>query len=319
MNLLLLANSLITLIFVILCIAFFTLLERKVMSSVQRRRGPNIVGMFGLLQPFADALKLIGKEMLYTSNSNVFIFFLSPVFSFFITLFLWLLIPLHPGYSIVELPFSILFLLAISSLGVHGIIFSGWSSNSKYSFLGSIRSASQMISYEICLSTIYIGLVLMAGTFSLSGIVAAQETIWFVIPLYPYWILFVITSLAETNRSPFDLPEAEAELVAGYNVEYSSIAFALFFLAEYGNIILMSALSTIFFFGGWYFLDFNSSAYHIIFSIKTTLNMFVFLIVRAAVPRYRYDQLMAIGWKTLIPLSFFLLILQATLIYNFFY
>jgi NADH-quinone oxidoreductase subunit H len=319
MSLFLLANSLATLIFIILCIAFFTLLERKVMSSIQRRRGPNVVGIFGLLQPFADALKLIGKEILYTSNSNVFIFFLSPVFSFFITLFLWLLIPFHPGYQIVELPFSILFLLAISSLGVHGIIFSGWSSNSKYSFLGAIRSASQMISYEICLSTVYIGLILMSGSFTLSGIVHSQELIWYFLPLFPYWVLFIITSLAETNRSPFDLPEAEAELVAGYNVEYSSIAFALFFLAEYGNIILMSALSTIFFFGGWYFLDVNPDMYHVIFSIKTTLNMFIFLIVRAAVPRYRYDQLMAIGWKTLIPLSFFLLILQATFIYSLYY
>lgn len=319
MDFFLLINTLATLIFIILCIAFFTLLERKVMSSVQRRRGPNVVGLFGLFQPFADALKLIGKEMLYTSNSNVFIFFLSPIFSFFITLFLWLLIPLHSGYIIIELPFSILFLLAISSLGVHGIIFSGWSSNSKYSFLGSIRSASQMISYEVCLSTIYIGIILMAGSFSLIQIVEAQKNIWFVIPLFPYWILFIITSLAETNRSPFDLPEAEAELVAGYNVEYSSIAFALFFLAEYGNIILMSALSTIFFFGGWYLFELDSSSYHIIFAIKTTLNMFIFLIVRAAVPRYRYDQLMAIGWKTLIPLSFFLLILQATFIYRFFY
>ena len=319
MDLILLANSLIVLIFIILCIAFFTLLERKVMSSVQRRRGPNIVGIFGLLQPFADALKLIGKELLYTSNSNVFIFFLAPVFSFFITLLLWLLIPFNPGYSIIELPFSILFLLSISSLGVHGIIFSGWASNSKYSFLGSIRSASQMISYEICLSTIYIGLILIAGTFSLNGIVESQETIWFVVPLFPYWVLFVITSLAETNRSPFDLPEAEAELVAGYNVEYSSIAFALFFLAEYGNIILMSALSTIFFFGGWYFLGYSGAWSPAIFAIKTTFNMFIFLLVRAAVPRYRYDQLMAIGWKALIPTSFFFLILEATLIYSLFY
>jgi NADH-quinone oxidoreductase subunit H len=320
MDFLLIINSLIVLVLIILCIAFFTLLERKVMSSVQRRRGPNIVGLFGLLQAFADGLKLLGKELLYTSNSNVFIFLLSPVFSFLITLTLWLLIPFEYGYSIMELPFSILFILAISSLGVHAIIFSGWASNSKYSFLGSIRSASQMISYEICLSTIYIGIILMSGSFSLISIIEIQKTIWFIIPLFPYWILFVITSLAETNRSPFDLPEAEAELVAGYNVEYSSIAFALFFLAEYGNIILMSTLSTIFFFGGWNssILILNIPSF-IIFSIKITLNMFIFLIVRAAVPRYRYDQLMAIGWKCLIPLSFFFLIVQSVFIYSVFY
>lgn len=320
MSIFLLANSLIIIILILLCIAFFTLLERKVMSSIQRRRGPNIVGAFGILQPFADGIKLLTKELLYTSNSNIFIFMLAPIFSFSITLLLWLIIPLSPGYTIIELPFSILFLLAISSLGVHGIIFSGWSSNSKYSFLGSIRSASQMISYEICLSTIYIGIILMSGTFSLSGIVEAQEYIWYVVPLYPYWILFIITSLAETNRSPFDLPEAEAELVAGYNVEYSSIAFALFFLAEYGNMILMSALATIFFFGGWNSLSiFSTTIYYISFSIKITLNMFIFLIVRAAVPRYRYDQLMSIGWKCLIPLSFFILITHSVILYSLFY
>ena len=319
MDLVLLINSLIVLICIILCIAFFTLLERKVMSSVQRRRGPNIVGVFGLLQAFADALKLLGKELLYTSNANIFIFLLSPVFSFLITLTLWLLIPFDYGYTIMELPFSILFILAISSLGVHAIIFSGWASNSKYSFLGSIRSASQMISYEICLSTIYIGIILMSGSFSLIGIVEIQESIWFIIPLFPYWILFVITSLAETNRSPFDLPEAEAELVAGYNVEYSSIAFALFFLAEYGNIILMSTLSSLFFFGGWESIPFINLANYMAFSFKITVNMFVFLIVRAAVPRYRYDQLMAIGWKSLIPLSFFFLIIQSAAIYSLFY
>ena len=319
MDLVLLINSLIVLICIILCIAFFTLLERKVMSSVQRRRGPNIVGVFGLLQAFADALKLLGKELLYTSNANIFIFLLSPVFSFLITLTLWLLIPFDYGYTIMELPFSILFILAISSLGVHAIIFSGWASNSKYSFLGSIRSASQMISYEICLSTIYIGIILMSGSFSLIGIVEIQESIWFIIPLFPYWILFVITSLAETNRSPFDLPEAEAELVAGYNVEYSSIAFALFFLAEYGNIILMSTLSSLFFFGGWESIHFINLANYMAFSFKITVNMFVFLIVRAAVPRYRYDQLMAIGWKSLIPLSFFFLIIQSAAIYSLFY
>jgi NADH-quinone oxidoreductase subunit H len=311
------ANILVYLIMIILTIAFFTLLERKVMSSIQRRRGPNIVGLFGFIQPFADGLKLLLKELLYTSNSNILIFFLAPIFTFMCTLTIWLVIPLIPNYTLVDIPFSVLFLLAISSFSVHTIIFSGWASNSKYAFLGSIRSASQMISYEITISTIYLSVIMIAGSFSLSDIINSQQFIWFIWPLFPMWILFVITSLAETNRAPFDLPEAEAELVAGYNVEYSAITFALFFLAEYGNMILMSTLATIFFFGGWQFQNLTHELNIITFSIKIVCNMFIFLWVRAAYPRYRYDQLMKIGWKVLIPLSFSLLMFESSLLFTF--
>lgn len=301
-------------IFILLCIALFTLIERKVMSSVQRRKGPSLTGILGFLQPFADGLKLLIKEIIIPSNSNLFIFFLSPVITFFFTIFIFMMIPLYPGHSVLESNFSILFLLAISSLSVHGIIFSGWSSNSKYAFLGSIRSASQMISYEICISTVFLSIVLMSGSYSLIDIVSSQNELWFIFPLFPLWFLFFIVSLAETNRSPFDLPEAEAELVAGYNVEYSSILFAMFFLAEYGNILIISSVSTILFLGGWNFLCFSNS---IVFGLKMSIHVFLFLLVRAAFPRYRYDHLMKLCWKNLIPISFSLVMLQACLLLSF--
>lgn len=307
---------LINIIFILLCIALFTLIERKVMSSVQRRKGPNLTGLFGFLQPFADGLKLLIKEIIIPSNSNFFIFLLSPVITFFFTIFIFFMIPFLPGYVVLDSPFSIILLLAVSSLSVHGIIFSGWSSNSKYAFLGSIRSASQMISYEICMSTIFLSIVLISGSYSLVEIVNSQKDIWFVLPLFPIWVLFLIVSLAETNRAPFDLPEAEAELVAGYNVEYSSILFAMFFLAEYGNILIISSISTIFFFGGWNNLLFLFNNYFI-FSIKVSLNVLFFLLVRSAFPRYRYDHLMKLGWKNLIPISFFFIILEATCMLSF--
>ena len=307
---------LINIIFILLCIAIFTLIERKVMSSVQRRKGPNITGLFGFLQPFADGLKLLIKEIIIPSNSNFFIFLLSPIITFFITIFIFFMIPFFPGYVVLDSPFSTILLLCISSLGVHGIIFSGWSSNSKYAFLGSIRSASQMISYEICISTIFLSVVLISGSYSLIEIVEAQKEVWFILPLFPLWVLFLIVSLAETNRAPFDLPEAEAELVAGYNVEYSSILFAMFFLAEYGNILIISSISTIFFFGGWnnIFFLFNS---YVIFSIKTSFNILFFLLVRSAFPRYRYDHLMKLGWKNLIPISFFFIMFEASIMLSF--
>ena len=291
------------------------------MSSVQRRKGPNLSGLLGFLQPFADGLKLLLKEIIIPSNSNLLIFILSPVITFFFTIFIIFMIPFDACYIILESSFSMLFLLAISSLSVHGIIFSGWSSNSKYAFLGSIRSASQMISYELCISTIFISIILMSGSFSLVDVVLNQKNIWFVVPLLPFWVLFLIISLAETNRAPFDLPEAEAELVAGYNVEYSSILFAMFFLAEYGNIIIISSISTLFFLGGWQgFLIFKYLSPSLIFGIKVSLHVLFFILVRAAFPRYRYDHLMKLGWKVFLPLSFFLLILQSSimLIFNIF-
>lgn len=292
------------LVFLLLTIAITTLVERKVMASIQRRRGPNIVGIFGFLQPIADGLKLFIKEIILPSNSNIFIFLLAPVFTFFCSIMLWVVIPFGETKILIDFPFSTLYLLAVSSLGVYGIIFSGWSSNSKYAFLGGLRSAAQMISYEVCIGFIFIVMIIMTDSLSLVDIVKNQEYVWFILPLFPLWLVFFVSALAETNRAPFDLPEAEAELVAGYNVEYSSIAFALFFLAEYGNIVLMSALMTIFFWGGWlpfpflYFLpDF------ITFSLKVTIHVFIFVWIRAAFPRYRYDQLMKLGWKVLMPIS----------------
>ena len=306
-------------IFILVCIALFTLIERKVMSSVQRRKGPNITGLFGFLQPFADGLKLLIKEIIVPSNANFYIFVLSPVITFFFTIFIFFMVPFFPGYIVLDTPFSMILLLAISSLSVHGIIFSGWSSNSKYAFLGSIRSASQMISYEICISTIFISIILISGSYSFSNVISCQKDIWFIVPLFPLWILFLIISLAETNRAPFDLPEAEAELVAGYNVEYSSILFAMFFLAEYGNMLIMSALSTIFFLGGWEQIIIGDVLItsSIIFSIKVSLNVLFFLLVRSAFPRYRYDHLMKLGWKNLLPISFFLLMLECAIMLSF--
>lgn len=301
-------------VFIIFSIAFFTLMERKFMSSIQRRKGPNTTGMFGLLQPIADALKLLLKESTYPSNSYILIFFLAPIFTFMCSLFIWFFIPFKNGAVIIELPYSIFFLFALSSLTVHGIMFSGWSSNSKYAFLGSIRSASQMLSYEIALSSVYISVIMASGSMSIHGIVKLQSMgVWFVLPLFPFWVLFVICSLAETNRTPFDLPEAEAELVAGYNVEYSAISFALFFLAEYGNMLSISCISTILFFGGWSspFLFINP---FFAFTLKVCFNLSFFLWVRACVPRYRYDHLMKIGWKRVLPICFSLLMLESALL-----
>lgn len=310
----------INLIFILLSIALFTLIERKIMASVQRRKGPNVTGIFGFLQPFADGLKLVLKEIIIPSNGNIYIFILAPVFTFLITLYIFFMIPMSNGYLILESNFSLLIILAVSSLSVHGIIFSGWSSNSKYSFLGSIRSASQMISYEICMSTIYLCIVLISGSFSIIDIVEKQKDIWFIFPLFPIWILFVIVALAETNRAPFDLPEAEAELVAGYNVEYSAIAFAMFFLAEYGNILIISAISIIFFFGGWFIPlvgDISSSFFPFVFSIKVSIHILLFLLIRAAFPRYRFDHLIKLCWKNIIPLNFSIFIFQSSIMFFF--
>lgn len=307
-----------TFIFLLLTIALTTLLERKVMGSVQRRRGPNIAGLFGFIQPIADGLKLLLKEIIIPTNANIFLFLLAPVFTFFSSILLWLVIPFERGVVILDVPYSMLFLLAVSSLSVYGIIFSGWASNSKYAFLGGLRSSAQMISYEVTISFVWLTISVLGESLNLCEIIKRQEeSIWFIFPLFPVWIVFFIIMLAETNRAPFDSPEAEAESVAGYNVEYSSIAFALFFLGEYANMALMSSISTLFFFGGWLpLISINIFSGYIWFGLKVTLHLIGFIIVRATFPRYRYDQLMKLGWKKLMPVTvIFLLVTVLLLLY----
>jgi NADH-quinone oxidoreductase subunit H len=289
----------------LIAIAYFTLAERKILSSIQRRKGPNVVGTFGLLQPLADGLKLFLKETVLPSNADVILFVLAPILTFFLSLMSWVVIPL--GYSMfyTELNVGILYLLAISSLGVYGIIIAGWSSNSKYAFLGALRSTAQMISYELTIGFSILSVLVCSKSLNLISIVLAQKTIWYCVPLFPIFIIFFISCLAETNRHPFDLPEAEAELVSGYNVEYSAMGFALFFLGEYGNMLLMSSLTTILFLGGWFppffFLSFFPDSFW--FSCKITLFVILFVIARAILPRYRYDQLMRLGWKIFLPFT----------------
>nr|YP_010576518.1 NADH dehydrogenase subunit 1 [Andreaea regularis]UZN44059.1 NADH dehydrogenase subunit 1 [Andreaea regularis] len=291
----------------LLGVAFLVPAERKVMASMQRRKGPNVVGLFGLLQPLADGLKLMIKEPILPSSANLFISIMAPVITFMLSLVAWAVIPFDYGMVLSDLNVGILYLFAISSLGVYGIITAGRSSNSKYAFSGALRSAAQMVSYEVSIGLIIITVLIRVGSCNFSEIVMAQKQIWFGIPLFPVFIMFFISCLAETNRAPFDLPEAEAELVAGYNVEYSSMGFALFFLGEYANMILMSSLCTLLFLGGWLpILDipiFQVIPGSIWFSIKVLFFLFVYIWVRAAFPRYRYDQLMRLGWKVFLPLS----------------
>jgi NADH-quinone oxidoreductase subunit H len=305
----------------LIAVAYFTLAERKVIASIQRRRGPNVVGIWGLLQPLADGLKLLVKESIFPSNSNVIIFILAPVITFLLSLLGWAVIPFGETAVLSDLNIGLLYIFAVSSLGIYGIITSGWASNSKYAFLGALRSAAQMVSYEVSIGLIIISVVLCAGSLNLSKIVIAQETIWYIIPLFPIFILFFVSALAETNRAPFDLPEAEAELVAGYNVEYSAMGFALFFLGEYANILMMCALCSILFLGGWLspfsFLPFTLIPGPIWFGIKVAFMAFVFIWVRAAYPRYRYDQLMRLGWKVFLPLSLAWVLLIAGILVGF--
>lgn len=305
------------LLFVLLSVAFLTLVERKVLSGMQRRKGPNVVGYYGILQPFADALKLLIKESVVPGIANKYLFMLAPIFVLFFSIINWAVIPFGEFIIFSDLNIGIMYLFAISSLNVYGIIISGWSSNSKYSFLGSLRSAAQMISYEVSIGLIFINVLLCVGSLSLLDIVEFQRSCYLIIPLFPSFIMFFISILAETNRPPFDLPEAEAELVSGYNVEYSAVGFALFFIAEYSNILLMSSLSVILFLGGWLapfsldFLPFVSyfetlnyySFFGFWFSLKIMMIAFCFIWVRAAFPRFRYDQLMSLGWKVFLPLS----------------
>ena len=299
----------------LLAIAFLTLAERKVMASMQRRKGPNVVGILGVLQPIADGLKLLVKEPVKPSSANLVIFLFAPVLTFLLSQVAWAVIPFSESLVLADLNVGLLYVFAISSLGVYGIITAGWASNSKYAFLGSLRSAAQMVSYEVSIGLILITVLLCVGSLNLTEIVMAQEKVWFCIPLFPLLVMFFISCLAETNRAPFDLPEAEAELVAGYNVEYSSMGFALFFLGEYANMIVMSSLCSLFFLGGWLPL-FNFAFFYWIpgcfwFGIKIIVFLFLFVWVRAAYPRYRYDQLMRLGWKVLLPLSLAWVVLVA--------
>ena len=298
----------------LIAVAYFTLVERKILASIQRRRGPNVVGTFGLLQPLADGLKLFVKETILPSNADVILFIFAPILTFFLSLLSWTVIPFGFGMFFTELNIGILYLLAISSLGVYGVIIGGWSSNSKYSFLGALRSTAQMISYELTIGFTILSVIVCSKSLNLVSIILAQTNIWYCFPLFPIFIIFFISCLAETNRHPFDLPEAEAELVSGYNVEYSAMGFALFFLGEYANMLLMSSLTTILFLGGWLtpfpfsikFINFLPNSFW--FSIKICIFVILFVVARAILPRYRYDQLMRLGWKIFLPftLSWFL-------------
>jgi len=302
----------------LLAVAYLTYAERKVLAAAQLRRGPNVVGPFGLLQPMADGLKLLMKETVIPTGANRGVFLAAPIITFSLAIVAWAVIPFGQGVVIANINVGILYLFAISSLGVYGIIIAGWASNSKYAFLGALRSAAQMVSYEVSIGFVMVSVLLCVGSLNLNDIVLAQRNVWFCVPLFPMFIVFFISALAETNRAPFDLPEGESEIVAGFFVEYSAMAFALFFLGEYANMILMSALTTILFLGGWLsplpFAPFTWLPGPIWFIIKILICLFVFLWVRATFPRYRYDQLMRLGWKVFLPLSLGWLVLTAAVL-----
>ena len=309
------AKILVIVVPLLICVAYLTYVERKVIGAIQLRKGPNVVGPFGLLQPFADGLKLLMKETVVPSSADQVVFVFAPILTFTLGLAAWAVIPFGQGLVLADINVGILYLFAISSLGVYGIIMAGWSSNSRYAFLGALRSAAQMISYEVSIGFIIITVLLCVGSLNLTDIIMAQKSVWFAIPLFPMFVVFFVSALAETNRTPFDLPEAEAELVAGYNVEYSAMTFALFFLGEYANMILMSAMAVVLFFGGW-LPPFDVAPFTLIpgpvwFLIKITIILFIFLWVRATFPRYRYDQLMHLGWKVFLPLSLVWVVLTA--------
>ncbi len=305
----------------LVAVAFMTYAERKIMGSMQLRQGPAIVGPFGLMQPFADGLKLFAKEQILPEGANRVVFYIAPMLTFFLALVAWAVIPFDYGVVLSNINVGVLYLFAISSLGVYGIVMAGWASNSRYAFLGALRSAAQMVSYEVSMGLIIITVLLCVGSLNLTDIVRAQETVWFAIPLLPMFVMFFISALAETNRAPFDLPEGESELVAGFMVEYSSAPFALFFLGEYANMILMSAMTSILFLGGWLpplpIAPFTWVPGIVWFALKIALCLFTFVWVRATVPRYRYDQLMRLGWKVFLPFSLFWVVLTAGVLVTF--
>jgi len=296
----------------LLSVAYLTYAERKVLGAMQLRKGPNVVGPFGLTQPLADGLKLFFKETIIPTDANKFVFLLAPALTFILALVAWAVIPFFEGGALTNINVGILYLFAISSLGVYGIIMAGWASNSKYAFLGSMRSAAQMVSYEVSIGFVLVAILLCVGSLNLTDVVHAQSKVWFIVPHLPLFIIFYVSGLAETNRLPFDLPEGESELVAGYMVEYSAMTFALFFLGEYANMILMSGMITTLFLGGWlapFGLTFIPGI--VWFLLKVAVMLFGFLWVRATFPRYRYDQLMRLGWKVFLPFSLFWLVLTA--------
>ena len=316
-----LLKTLIIIVPVLISVAFFTLLERKIMASIQRRRGPNVVGVLGVLQPFADGLKLLIKETIIPSRANKIIFVIAPILALFLSFLSWTVLPFNKYNVYVDINVSILYIFAISSLGVYSIIMSGWSSNSRYAFLGTLRSTAQMVSYEVSIGLIIINVLICANSLNLLKIVKAQQYIWYVVPLFPLFILFYISALAETNRPPFDLPEAEAELVAGYFVEYSAMTFAQFFLGENINILLMCTLISVIFLGGW-LPPINLEFFYLIpngfwLTIKILFLLFTFVWVRVTFPRYRYDQLMRLGWKIFLPLSIGWVIFISSLLLSF--
>lgn len=312
---LLILEALAILVPLLIGVAYATYAERKILAAIQLRKGPNVVGWFGLLQAFADAGKMLMKETIIPAGANRVLFLLAPMITFTLAMIAWAVIPVNDGWAVAKINVGVLYLFAISSLGVYGIIIAGWASNSKYAFLGALRSAAQMVSYEVSIGFVMVSVLLCVGSLNLNDIVLAQRHIWFCIPLLPMFVVFFISALAETNRSPFDLPEGESEIVAGFFVEYSAMAFALFFLGEYANMFLMSAMTSILFLGGWLapfgIAPFTWLPGPIWFILKIMLCMFVFIWVRGTFPRYRYDQLMRLGWKVFLPLSLFWLVLTA--------
>ncbi len=306
---------------VLVSVAMVVWLDRRVWAFVQKRQGPNVVGPFGILQSLADALKYIFKEMIIPSSSNKVIFILAPIVTMTLALISWAVIPFGATQVLADINVGILYLFAVSSLGVYGIIMGGWASNSKYPFLGAIRSAAQMVSYEVSIGVIIINVLLCVGSLNLNDIVIAQQNLWFVIPLFPMFVIFFISALAETNRPPFDLPEAEAELVAGYQTEYSGMMYAMFWLGEYANILLMCAMGAILFLGGWLspieIYPFTLIPGAIWLILKILLLFFLFALVKAIVPRYRYDQLMRLGWKVFLPFSLVWVVLTASYLFYF--